>query len=95
MSGVDRNTTSRGSLTVKAKVLGKGLSDEELEALGDEEADGPGVFIQVSRSETLISRVEESKQLPPLERKRRTLWTSRERMEAFRYKSFRNNFYLS
>lgn len=84
-SGVDR-TQSRRSLTVKAEVLGEWLSDEELEALGDEEADGPGVLVQVSRSKTLISRVEESKQLPPLVRKRRT---AKKKLRTFWYKSFR------
>lgn len=58
----------RASLTVKTKVFGKGLSAEHLEAHGDKVAHGPGVLLQVPRGEALISRVEEHKQLPPLEK---------------------------
>lgn len=56
-------------LTVKAKVLGEGLSYEQLKALGDEEANGPGVFLQTARGKALIGRVKERKQLPPLEKR--------------------------
>lgn len=58
----------RESLTVQAKVFGKGLGTEHLEAHGDKVAHGPGVILQSARSEALISRVEEHKQLPPLEK---------------------------
>lgn len=53
-------------LTVEAEVLGEGLSHEELEALGDEVADGPGVFVQAAGGEALVGRVEEDEQVPPL-----------------------------
>lgn len=55
------------ALTVKAEVLGEGLSHEQLEALGDEVADRPGVFIQRAGRKALIGRVEEHEQIPPLE----------------------------
>lgn len=57
-------------LTVEAKVFGEGLSHEQLKALGDKVADGPGVFIQTAGGETLIGRVKEHEQVPPLETQR-------------------------
>lgn len=57
-------------LTVEAKVFGEGLSHEQLKALGDKVADGPGIFIQTAGGETLIGRVKEHEQVPPLETQR-------------------------
>lgn len=48
-----------GALAVEAKVLGEGLGDEELEALLDEVADGPGVAGEVAGGEALVGAVEE------------------------------------
>lgn len=58
-------------LTVKAEVFGEGLGYKQLKALGDKVPDCPGIFIQTARGETLVSRVKEHKQLPPLGGKKR------------------------
>ena len=63
-------TSASCLLTVEAKVFGEGLSHEQLKALGDKVADGPGVFIQTARREPLIGRVKEHEQVPPLETQR-------------------------
>lgn len=57
-------------LTVEAKVFGEGLSYEKLKALGDKEADGPGVFFQRAWGEALVGGVKEHVQLPPLEKEK-------------------------
>lgn len=63
---INVRAAQQASLTVKAKVFGKGLRAEHLEAHGDKVAHGPGVLLQAARGEALIGRVEEDKQLPPL-----------------------------
>lgn len=46
------------TLAIEAEVLGEGLRNAELKALGDEVADSPGIVLKVARSEPLVSAVE-------------------------------------
>lgn len=47
------------TFAIETKVLGKGLSDDELEALFDKVTDSTGIAVQVTRSKTLIGRIKE------------------------------------
>lgn len=47
------------AFAVETKVLCEGLRDDEFEALLDKVADGPGVFGEVARGETLVGAVKE------------------------------------
>ena len=47
------------ALAVQAKVLGKRLSNDQLEALFDEKPDGGSIAVQVARSEALVGAIEE------------------------------------
>ena len=73
---VMHNLKHPGLLTVEAKVLGERLGAEHFKAQGDKVADSPGIFLQTAWGESLISRVKEHKQLPPLEKDKTisTLW---------------------
>ena len=51
------------SFSVETEVFGEGLGDAELEAFGDEVADGPGVVLEIARCETLVGTVEEGEVL--------------------------------
>lgn len=56
----------RGSLTVQSEVLGERLGTEHLKTQGNKVAQRPGISLQITWGESLISRVKERKQLPPL-----------------------------
>lgn len=73
---VMHNWKRPGLLTVEAKVLRERLGAEHFKAQGDKVADSPGIFLQIAWGESLISRVKEHKQLPPLEKDQTisTLW---------------------
>lgn len=47
------NVESSNTLSVQTGVLGVGLADEEGHLLLDEMANGPGIVVEVSRSESL------------------------------------------
>ena len=51
------------NLTVKAKVLGEGLSAHHLKATVSKIAHGPGIVVQVSRGKALVGRVKQREQL--------------------------------
>lgn len=54
-------------LTIETHVLGKGLRQQDVMALLDEVADGPGVTVNVSAGKALIGHVEEHEQVPLLQ----------------------------
>lgn len=53
---------STNALAIETHVLCEGLSDEHLEALVDEVANGPCVLVQVTTGEALVGGIEEGEQ---------------------------------
>lgn len=57
------NVEGSGSLSVESHCLGEGLRDDHLEALLEEIFHRVSVFLEISRGETLIGRVEEGEEV--------------------------------
>lgn len=53
---------STGTLTIEAHDFGKGLGDDHLEALVEEETEAVTIFVKVTGCESLVSGVEEGEQ---------------------------------
>lgn len=59
-------------LTIQAHVLGKGLRQQNVVALPDEVAHGPGIAVGVPAGKTLVRHVEKDQQVPLLKEIRKT-----------------------
>lgn len=57
--GSDNGVEGTGTFTIETEVLGKRLSNEELETLLNEVVDSPSILSEVTRGKTLVSTVEE------------------------------------
>lgn len=62
-SGSCDGVEATSTLTVETEVLGEALSDQELEALLDEVADGSSIAREAARSKALVGRVKEGEVL--------------------------------
>lgn len=60
---IDEDVEGTSAFTVESKVLGKGLSNEELEALSGEIANSLSVLIEITTGEALVGTVEEGEEL--------------------------------